>query len=356
MHKGWFHTEITSSAKKLSKEVIDINDLTDGKSTKILETEIKNIFGVESAIYTNSGTSALSMALLASNIGPGDVVATSGVGWIATVQAAKFTGAEVLLLDVEENLPILDINKISDVSNKISALIPVNYNGRQLDIDSIRKIIPNKKIIEDSCKSFFSKDFKQKSYSGVNGDFGCFSLGMISMLPGIYGGIIVSKKKYYETLSCIKWHGTTYENNKEEYKKYSYNFKTSNVHASIALGMLETYKERIQKLNLIYEMYRDGLDGLENNQLIPVNVNKGEIPLLIDIISKDRDEITKNLNINNLPTCNYHESLDKADYTKTYEILKNSAKFGSKVFHPPCGPDQDLKRIEESIKIIKSFG
>ena len=120
--------------------------------------------------------------------------------------------------------------------------------------------------------------------------------------------------------------------------------------------MLETYMERIEKLNLIYEMYKDGLDGLENNKLIPVNVNKGEIPLLIDIISKDREEITNNLNINNLPTCNYQESLDKADYTKTYEILKNSAKFGSKVFHPPCGPDQDLKRIEESIKIIKSFG
>ncbi len=357
MNKDWFHTEITKDAKSLAYDVINSNSLTNGQSTKVLENEIKNIFGVKTAVYTNSGTSALSMSLLASDIGPGDIVATSGLGWIATVQAAKFTGAEVLLLDVENELPILDINILPEVANKITALIPVNYNGRQVNIKELKKLIPNKKIIEDSCKSFFSKDYDSNNYSGTNGDYGCFSLGMVSMLPGIYGGFIVSNKvEDEETLNYLKWHGTTYKNNFEEYKKFSYNFKTSNLHASIALGMLETYQERIKKLNLIYEMYSEGLKGLENNKLLPVNIKKGEIPLLIDVISKDRERITSKLNQTDLPTCNYHKSLDKAYYTKKFKELTNSSKFGSQVFHPPCGPDQDLERVEKSIKVLQELG
>tara|TARA_A100001388_G_scaffold232323_1_gene184928 strand:- start:12723 stop:13796 length:1074 start_codon:yes stop_codon:yes gene_type:complete len=357
LNKGWFHTDITEDAKKLAHEVINSNSLTNGQSTKTLESEIKNIFGVKTAIYTNSGTSALAMSLLASGIGQGDIVGTSGIGWIATVQAVKFTGADVLLLDVENELPTLDINIIPKVADKITALIPVNYNGRQVNIKEVKKLIPNKKIIEDSCKSFFSKDFDAKNYSGTNGDYGCFSLGMISMLPGIYGGFVVTNKSEdQEILSCLKWHGTTYKNNNEKYERFSYNFKTSNLHASFALGMLETYQERIEKLSLIYEMYKDGLEGLENNKLLPVNKKRGEIPLLIDVVSKDRNQVTKLLNSNDIPTCNYHESLDKASYTNKFQELKNSSKFGSMVFHPPCGPDQDLERIEKSIKILKNLG
>ena len=157
-------------------------------------------------------------------------------------------------------------------------------------------------------------------------------------------------------LGSIKWHGTSYKNNNEVYEKCSYNFKSSNIHASIALGMLETYQERIEKLSLIYEMYKDGLEGLENNKLLPVNKKRGEIPLLIEVVSKDRNQVTKLLNSNDLPTCNYHESLDKASYTNKFQELKNSSKFGSSVFHPPCGPDQDLERIEKSIKILQNLG
>ena len=103
-------------------------------------------------------------------------------------------------------------------------------------------------------------------------------------------------------------------------------------------------------------MYKKGLEGLENNRLLPIKINKGEIPLLIDVISQDRSKTTKILNNKNLPTCNYHESLDQADYTKTYEYLINSRKFGSKVFHPPCGPDQDLKKVEQTIKSLRELG
>ena len=63
-------------------------------------------------------------------------------------------------------------------------------------------------------------------------------------------------------LGWIKWHGTSYKNNNEVYEKCSYNFKSSNIHASIALVMLETYSDRLNRLKEIYLMYEDGLKDL----------------------------------------------------------------------------------------------
>ena len=109
--------------------------------------------------------------------------------------------------------------------------------------------------------------------------------------------------------------------------------------------------------------YNKGLKELNHEYFIIVNsdveVTKNWIPPLLGILKNNPNVVAvqpKILNYNNLPTCNYHESLDQANYTLNKEKLVNSTKFGSTVFHPPCGPDQDLKRIEESIKILKTLG
>ncbi len=355
--KGWFHTEITKKSKSLANEAVLKNQFTNGPSTRVLEKELSSLFQVPTVLYTNSGTSALSISLIASNIDKSTTVATSGIGWIATAQAAKLTGAEVLAFDVEEKLPKLDFKQLSEGKNDFEAIIPVNYNGRQLDIEKLKNLFPGKPIIEDSCKSLFSKNFDNNSFSGTNGDFGCFSLGMISMLPGIYGGLVISNNvEDYEKLSCLKWHGTSYKNNQEIYGKCSYNFKSSNIHASVALGMLEGYENRIKRIKEIYLMYEEGLDGLSNNKLLPVDINKGELPLLIDIISIDRNQTCEALNSVGIPTCNYHNSISEANYVKSWGNLNNSCRFGKTVFHPPCGPDQDLKTIENTIAILKQLG
>ncbi len=355
--KGWFHTEITPLAKKLAEEAITKNAFTNGDFTKKLESEFRNILKSPTVLYSNSGTSSISLALLALGIGRQNKIATSGIGWIATIQAAKLTGADVMVFDVEKNLPKLDINQLIKAKGQFDTIIPVNYNGRQIDIDSLKLNFPDCYIVEDSCKSLLSKDFLNQKYSGTNGNFGCFSLGMISMVPGIYGGLTVSNEIFdYEKLACLKWHGTSYKDNNERYDYCSYNFKTSNINAAIALGMLDDYLNRIEKLQEIYLIYKDGLDGLKNNRLLEVNISKGEIPLLIDIVSENRAEIISKLNSQDIPTCNYHNSLDKANYVQKSEDLIYSDYFGSSVFHPPCGPDQDFSQIEKAIKLIKEFG
>ena len=206
------------------------------------------------------------------------------------------------IVDVQEHTPIIT----GFLDRQYDFIIPVNYNGRQVDLQPLH----NQKsvtIIEDSCKSLFSKDYLNSKFSGMNGRFGCFSLGMISILPGIYGGIVSTENESdYQALSAIKWHGVSYNDGDETYDFRSFNFKSSNVHAAIALGMLSSLDERLSKLRTIYTMYEDGLHGLENTRLLPVDINNGELPLLIDLVCSNRRSHTNTLMLSGIPTCNYH--------------------------------------------------
>ena len=282
-------------------------------------------------------------------------ILTSGVGWIASLpQAIQLIGATPYIYDVQKDLPIINLSDIDDLYDFI---IPVNYNGRQVDLSPISRFESTPCIIEDSCKSLFSADYSGTKYSGLNGRFGCFSLGMISSLPGIYGGVVASHSDSdYHNLSTIKWHGVSYEGGNESYDYKSFNFKSSNVHAAIALGMLSSIEYRFHKLKLIYNMYEEGLSGLENTTLLPIKVDQGELPLLIDLVSSDRNSHTTILKSLDIPTCNYHKSLSHSPDVNIVGSTLHSEYFGNHVYHPPCGPDQDLSLIERAIKTIRSFG
>lgn len=350
---GWFHSIITEKSKKFAQEALSYDQLTHGVHTKRLEEELSQILNVPYCVYTNSGTSALSIALIAAGASSNSKVATSGIGWIATPQAIQLTGAVPHIIDVMRDKPLIDLNLIN---KKFDIIIPVNYNGRQVDLSDFVAKNPGVCIIEDCCKSLFSTDYTGTKYSGSNGRFGCFSLGMISLLPGVYGGVVTSPfVEDREKLLSIKWHGVSYDDSTESYNHRSFNFKSSNVHAAIALGMLEDFQSRLDRLRVIYSMYSEGLYGLENLRLLPVDLSMGEVPLLIDIISADRKLHINSLNNHDIPTCNYHKSLSYAPGVVS-QYLPNSEFFSSSVFHPPCGPDQDLKVIDRTIKILRAFG
>ena len=151
--QGWFHTEIPDSVDDAIVRSSRKRQFTNGEETSAWES-FKDKFSVKHAIYTNSGTSALAMSLLAIGIKEGDEVIVPAIGWIAT--NSFLTGAKPIVVDTIENHTNLDIYSLKDlINNKIKAIIPVNYNG-QVDIQKLKENIPkNIEIIEDSVNQCF---------------------------------------------------------------------------------------------------------------------------------------------------------------------------------------------------------
>src|SRR5712691_5057753 len=93
--------EIRDELDAAIARVIDSGQFILGPEVEAFELEFANYCGVAHAIGTNSGTSALHLALLAAGVGPGDEVITVSLTFWATVAAVLYTGATPVLVDVD---------------------------------------------------------------------------------------------------------------------------------------------------------------------------------------------------------------------------------------------------------------
>ena len=103
---------------------------TSGKFIDLFEKKICNYTNSKHAIAVNSGTSALHISLLLSNIKPGDEVIVPTVSFIAPINAINYCKAKPIFMDVDEFLNI-DVKKtISFLENETITKKNITYNKK----------------------------------------------------------------------------------------------------------------------------------------------------------------------------------------------------------------------------------
>src|SRR5437870_160096 len=111
--------------------VLASNYLNDGSLSREFEQRIAELVGVKHCVAVTSGTAAISLALLAVGIGPGDEVLVPDLTFVATANAARMIGAEVKLVDVEPRRFAINVNNAAKaVGPRTRAIVPVDVNGR----------------------------------------------------------------------------------------------------------------------------------------------------------------------------------------------------------------------------------
>jgi dTDP-4-amino-4,6-dideoxygalactose transaminase len=156
--------------------VLESCQFTLGSEVAKFEEEFAAYTGSTFAIGVNTGTSALHLALLAANIGPGDEVITVPFTFVATVAAIHYTGARAVFVDIDPRTYTIDPARIeAAISPKTKAIIPVHLYGQPADMDPIMAIAKKHEltVIEDACQAH-GAEYKGKR-AGSIGDFGCFS-------------------------------------------------------------------------------------------------------------------------------------------------------------------------------------
>ena len=127
-------------------------------------------------VATNTGTSALHLALTTLGIGEGDEVILPSFTFVATAQTVSETGATPVFCDVDPETFLIDIEDVrKKITSKTKVIIPVHYAGRPCDMEALLKIKEEKgiRIIEDAAHAFGSYYKEQKI--GSFGDITCFS-------------------------------------------------------------------------------------------------------------------------------------------------------------------------------------
>lgn len=355
----WWKTNFQSREKKFLLKAFDDKNFTSGKNNFILENKLKNIFGSKYCITCNSGTSALIMSLISLDIKPGDEIIVPNFTWIATANAAAILGAKLKLVDCKKNTPIMDENKIEHlITSRTKAIIAVNFHGRSCNYKKILSLGKKYKIsiIEDNCKGI--KGLSNKKKLGTLGIMGCHSLGMISLLPVGFGGfIITNNKSLAKKLKYIRDNGVNRDFKSEKLSFLGANFKLSGLLASLANSQIKSLDTKIKKLKKIYNLYKNNLNN-PNVKLLDINIGKGEIPLCIDLFSKQRNKLEKYLKSKGILISKFHVNISESrlvNIKNKNSLYKNSYMFSNYGFMPPCGPDQNLKDISKVISQINNW-
>ena len=351
----WWHTEIGDAEKANVLLAFDKKRFSMGEISSELERKLAEALHIPYVVLTNSGTSALTMALLAIGLVPDNEVIVPALTWIATAQAPALLGAKVVLADCLHDVPIIDLQEVKKkVTKKTKVIISVHLNGRACDVKELTDLAQdaNAFLIEDACKSMFSK--YNGGYLGTFGEAGCFSMGMISILSVGYGGFVVTRdEETYNKLCLIRDHGVVRQ--PEEYRFLGSNFKISDLLASIGIAQLDRLEEKLEHVRAIYTRYVEGLSLLGNMRVLPVDISSGKIPLYTEAYSEYREEIINFLKKNDIEVSRFHLPLQQAKYLGNYGEYPNALNFAKKCFILPSGTSQPTENVDRCIQLLRDF-
>src|SRR5215470_8270059 len=112
-----------------------------GEEVAAFEREFAAYCQASESVGVNSGTSALHLALLAADVGPGDEVITTPFTFVATVAAIRYIGATPVFVDIEPDYFTIDATKIeAAITSRTRAIIPVHLYGQPADMHPILEI------------------------------------------------------------------------------------------------------------------------------------------------------------------------------------------------------------------------
>ncbi len=148
--------------------------------------------GSKYALTVNGGTSALTCALAAAGVGPGDEVLVPAYTWLATPAAVVIIGAVPILVDINDTLTMDPIDLERKVTPFTKAIIPVHMLNRPCAMDEILPIARKCRllVIEDACQAVGVR-YKDK-FCGALGDAGAFSFNKFKNINIGEGGAVLT--------------------------------------------------------------------------------------------------------------------------------------------------------------------
>ncbi|MGH2391207.1 MAG: DegT/DnrJ/EryC1/StrS family aminotransferase, partial [Chloroflexota bacterium] len=165
----------------------------DAPEAAALQREFAEYIGVRHCLATNSGTSALHLALLALDLAPGDEVITSAFSFSASALAILHALAIPVFVDIDPRTFTLDPKQVEQaITPRTRAIMPVHIHGLPADLDEIMAIAARHDlvVIEDACQAH-GATYKGKRVGSI-GKMGAFSLNFTKSLPGGEGGFFVT--------------------------------------------------------------------------------------------------------------------------------------------------------------------
>ena len=253
--------------------VLESCQFTLGSEVAAFEEEFADYSSSKHGIAVNTGTSALHLALLACEVGPGDEVITVPFTFVASVAAIHYTGARTVFVDIDPRTFTMDPAAIeAAITPRTKAIIPVHLYGQMADMDPILAIARKHglAVIEDACQAH-GAEYRGKRAGGL-GVVGCFSFypGKNLGAYGEAGMAVTDDPKLDRTMRMLRDWGAE---RKYEHVLKGYNYRMEGIQGAVLrvkLRHLEAWTEARRSAAAHYDRLFAG-SGVQTPYAAPLN-------------------------------------------------------------------------------------
>ncbi len=211
------------------QEVLQSNWLTQGPKVPAFEQAIADYCQIPFAVAVNSATSALHIACLALDVGPGDRVWTSPNSFVASANCALYCGATVDFVDIELETGNMSVAALEEKLRQAQrqnqlpkVVIPVHFAGQSCDMQAIAALAEQYgfHIIEDASHAIGARYQNQPVGNCRYSDITVFSFHPVKIITSGEGGMATTQNpKLARKMQMLRSHGITSEANRVDRAK-----------------------------------------------------------------------------------------------------------------------------------------
>lgn len=276
-----------------------------GPNVKAFEEEIANYTGTRHGIGVNSGSDALTLALRALEIGPGDEVITTPFTYIAPAESIHQMGARIVFADIDPKTFCLDPNDVDRrITPRTKAIIAVHLFGQMADLDALAKLCSGTgiQLVEDCAQAIGARNATHRA--GSIGALGCFSFYPTKNLgaDGDGGMVVTQDEALAKKLRMLRVHGIE---RRYYHDLHGFNSRLDEIQAAILRVKLKHLDAWNERRRAIAERYTVGFDGLPLDTPVTAPGNH-HIFHVYAIQTNRRDELQKHLEERGVPTIIYY--------------------------------------------------
>ena len=256
-------------------EVLRSDFLTQGPAVPAFEAAVAEAAGAEHAVAMNSATSALHVACAALDLGPGDVLWTSPVTFVASANCARYCGAEVDFVDIEPATGNMCPDRLEE---KLAAadragrlpkiLVPVHLAGQSCDMARIGALARRYgvRVIEDASHAIGGRYRDAAVGACAHSDITVFSFHPVKIVTSGEGGAAVTQDAALSNrMARLRSHGITRDPEEMTHApdgpwyyqqvELGWNYRMTDIQAALGRAQMERLHDCVARRNALAERY-----------------------------------------------------------------------------------------------------
>ena len=326
-----------------------------GPDVSAFEREAASYCGAGFGVGVNSGSDALTLALRALDIGPGDEVITTPFTYIAPAESIHQVGAKIVFADIHPRRFTLDAEDVARrVTSRTKAIIPVHLFGQAAPLKALQSLgIP---LVED-CAQAIGATLDDRPVGGL-GALGCLSFYPTKNLGACGdGGMVLGNDPTLEKkLRMLRVHGIQ---KRYHHDLHGYNSRLDDLQAALLRVKLPHLNSWNNRRAAIAARYDAGLRDLpvELPETAPGNRHVYHVYALL---ADRRDALQTHLADRGVPTLIYYPQplhlqqcyADQGWKAGDYPVAEAVSR---RILPLPMYPELTDEQVEHVIQSIRSF-